>query len=370
MSSPPGDRHRVLILIKGLGIGGAESLIGGATAFWDRSRYDYRVAYLLPWKNQLSQQIGAAGVTVNCVDLTGPADMSGLQRLRRLVSETDPDLIHSHLPVAGILGRMLKGRARHVYTEHNVVGFYRQPTRTTNRLTYGRNDAVIAVSQSVADSVAGYPGPEPQVIPNGVVVPDIDQNTRMAARTELGIDQETPLVVHVGNIRPHKGHENLTHAVARLARDHPQVVVVSIGGEKNEGDLNRVRKTAADLGTSDRLIFLGRRSDAQSFLAAADLAVNPSDVEGLPLFVLEALALGKPVVATDVGGVSSVVKNHETGLLVPPGDPAQLADAIATALHSDQREEWGRAGADLIARGYGLAGMVSRYEDLYTELLG
>lgn len=369
MSSPPGEPAGVLILIKGLGLGGAESLIAESAPLWDRDSFEYRVAYLLPWKDHLVDRLETADVPVSCLDWSGPASVGAVARLRRLVHTWRPRIVHTHLPVAGVLGRLFATGPLQVYTEHNVVDYYRQPTKTVNRLTYGRNDRVIAVSDAVAESISRYPGPPPEVIPNGVVVDRPDETAIRATRDEIGVDSSTPLVVHVGNIRPHKGHANLTEAVSILSRQHPDVKVVSIGGEKHDGDLERVRNEASRLGLSDRLRFLGRREDAQTFVAAADVFVNPSDVEGLPLSVLEALALSRPVVATAVGGVPTVVKDGETGVLVPPGDPEALAAGMARAIESPEAKSWGEAGARLVAERHGLRSMVSGYEDLYRRLL-
>lgn len=368
MSSRTGDRTRVLILIKGLGLGGAENLIAESAPLWDRSSFEYRVAYLLPWKDQLVAKLTDRGVPVTCLDWRGPADIGGLIRLRRLLGEWAPGIVHSHLPVASILARVTASASRNVYTEHNVVDYYRQPTKIVNRLTYRSNDVVIAVSDAVAESIAGYPGPGARVIPNGVVVPDPDPRTVAAVRRELGIDETRPLVVHVGNIRPHKGHGTLIDAVKLLATTRPDALTVSIGGEKVAGDLERMRSRSASLGVADRITFLGRRDDALAFMAAADVVVNPSDVEGLPLSVLEAMALARPIVATAVGGVPTVVRNEETGLLVKAGDPEALAQAIGHALESPSAAEWGEAASRLVSERHGLEAMVRSNEDVYREL--
>jgi glycosyltransferase involved in cell wall biosynthesis len=225
---------------------------------------------------------------------------------------------------------------------------------------------VIAVSKAVAEGLAGFPDPAPRVIANGVGF-TVDPDEVAAARKELGGGDGTRLVVHVGNIRPHKGHENLVAAVGHLAT--PDVLIVSVGGEKHAGDLDRVRASARAAGVADRVRFLGMRPDARAVLAAADVVVNPSDVEGLPLAVLEALSLAKPVVATSVGGVPSVVLDGVTGLLVPRGDPAALAAGIDEALASPAAAGWGEAGAALVAEHHGIEAMVRGYEAVYDEVL-
>jgi glycosyltransferase involved in cell wall biosynthesis len=253
-----------------------------------------------------------------------------------------------------------------VYTEHNLVDSYRQPTRVLNRVTYSRNDAVTAVSGPVADSMSGLRGPKPILVENGVAaaVPPEDAT---AARRELGLDPENPLVVHVGNIRPGKGHDTLIGAVKHLPGD---ITVVSIGAEKWDGDLARVREASIQAGVDDRLRFLGRRSDALAFIAAADVYVNPADHEGLPVTILEAMALGRPVVATAVGGVPSVVRDGETGVLVQPQQPEELAAAIRGLLNDPaSARELGERGKRLVDAEYGLEPMIRSFEQTYTEVL-
>jgi len=270
-----------LVLIKGLGIGGAERLIADGAAFWDRQRYDYRVAYLLPWKDQVVPDLEALDVPVRCIGSARGMRPVWLRNLRALIREWDVDLLHVHSPSVAAQARLVKGRIPLVYTEHNVVGSYRLPTRLANKATYWRNDAVIGVSDAVGESIVPYPGPDARVIPNGVSA-KFRPDEAAAARAELGISDRQSLIVHVGNIRPHKGHANLTEAIRHLVRTHADIVVASIGGEKHEGDLERVAGDAEAAGVGEQVRFLGRRTDARAFIEAATVYVNPSDFEGLP----------------------------------------------------------------------------------------
>ncbi|MGH8923785.1 MAG: glycosyltransferase, partial [Acidimicrobiia bacterium] len=311
-------RPVVLILIKGLGIGGAERLITEAASWWDRKLFDYRVAYLLPWKDQLVRDLEESRIPVAMLGSRRGIGPAAAARLRRFIKKEKVALVHAHLPTAGVLARLVSP-VPVIYTEHNLVGSYRLPTRLLNRLTYTRNRRVVAVSEAVAAAVGDYRGPKVAVIPNGVSV-RVSEQTAASARAELGLNSESDLVVHVGNIRPHKGHATLVAAAGWLAGHRPGVTIVSIGGEKHPGDLERVRALAAAAGADGVLRFLGRRDDARAFLAAADVVVNPSDVEGLPVVLLEAMAMERPVVATSVGGVPALIEHELTGLLVEPGD--------------------------------------------------
>jgi glycosyltransferase involved in cell wall biosynthesis len=361
-------RPVVVVVIKGLGIGGAEKLISEAARFWDRSGFDYRVAYMLPWKNQLVGELEARAVPVRCIGSERGVTPTVLLRLRRLLDEWQANLVHAHLPVAGIISR-IASRVPIVYTEHNLAWSYRPLTRMLNRLTYRHNDAVTAVSSAVAETIADYPGPPALVVPNGVWVAN-DSEAESLARAELGLSSDDALVVHVGNIRPGKGHDVLIDAAALLRERGIKVTVVSIGVEKRPGDLRRLQAKVVETGLDGGFRFLGRRLDALRFISAADVYVNPAEFEGLPITILEAMALGRPVVATDAGGVGSLVKDEETGLLVAPGDAAGLATAIERLL-VDRSLAAGlaKAGADLVGQRYGLEPMVRTFESVYRRVL-
>jgi glycosyltransferase involved in cell wall biosynthesis len=365
-ADPGRSRPRILILIKGLGIGGAERLISEGSRFWS-NEFEFRVAYVLPWKDYLVPEIAARGIDVICIG-DGRWSLRTPSRLRTLIRSWHPDLVHAHLPTTAVLARLL-APVPVIYTEHNLAGSYRPITRALNRATYGRNREVIAVSDAVAESVGGYPGPRPHVIPNGVIVAASTEG-RSRIHEELELEPDRPLVVHVGNIRPWKGHATLIRAARELRASNPDVVVVSIGAEKRPGDLARLRSEVEQDGTEPVVRFLGRRADAVDFIASADVFVNPSDVEGLPLVVLEAMMAGTPVVATAAGGVPSVVRDGETGRLVPVGQPDALAEAVSGVLADAEgaKRMAGRART-FAERNFSLEAMVGSQEALYRQVL-
>ena len=363
-STPP----RVLVAIKGLGIGGAERLISEGAHFWDHAKFEYHVAYAMPSKDQLVAELETLGIPVYCTDTTGSTSIPSVYGLRQLIRQLRPDLIHAHSPTVAIACRWASFSPV-VYTEHNLAGSYHPAIRLLNRVSYGRNAAVIAVSPQVAASTHRYPGPLPEVILNGVHC-RIDPEQAVTARSELGIGDQELLVVHVGNIRDGKGHANLIEATALLRRSMADIVVVSIGAEKRPGDLDRLRSLVKRHDLDGTLRFLGRRHDAASFIAACDVFINPSEVEGLPLAVLEAMALGKPIVATRVGGVPSVIRDGQNGLLVPPLAPLELAEAAARLLTDEEYAHILGAQARVdVEREHSLGTMVRRVESVYQRVL-
>lgn len=360
------SRPVVVVAIKGLGLGGAERLIADSAVLWDWERFDYRVAYALPWKDQLVDPLLVTGVEVRCFGTEHGMTPSSWTGFRRLVDEWDASLVHAHSPAVGALARVVSSTPV-VYTEHNLPSAYRPAVRMVNRATYGRNAAVIAVSQAVANAVGHYPGPLVRVVPNGVVVTAVDPD---GVRAELGLTPDCALVVHVAAVRPEKGHLILVDAATRLLGMRDDLAIVSIGGEKRPGDVSKLRAEVAARGLADRLLVLGPRPDARRFIAAADVYVNPSHKEGLPVAILEALASARPVVATAVGGVPSVVRNGETGILVDSDDSDALANGVASLLEDRSlREKLGRNGQQLVMKEHGLDSMVRVVESVYAELL-
>ncbi len=142
------------------------------------------------------------------------------------------------------------------------------------------------------------------------------------------------------------------------------------GARRTLGISTALRAEARELGIEDVVRFLGRRDDARAFLAAADVVVNPSDVEGLPVVVLEAMALGRPIVATAVGGVPDLITDERTGLLIEPGDPEALARAVGRLLdRSDWAAGLGTEAKIVVERDHGLEAMIRAVEEVYEEVL-
>ncbi|MDR7418500.1 MAG: glycosyltransferase [Armatimonadota bacterium] len=367
------ERARVLILIKGLGVGGAERLLEAAVPHLDRDRYDYRIAYFLPWKNALVPAFERAGIPVHNLAMRVDVDVRVLVRLFRLLRRERIDLIHAHLPVAGVWGRVaarLAGRVRIVYTEHNVPERYARLTRELNRRTYRMNEVVIAVSEEVRKAVAAYANGRPRIvtIQNTVDVDAIAATPVEAAavRREFGLPEEALLVTTVGNLTPKKGHAHLLAAAAQVAARVPNVRFLLVG----QGPLaDELRAEADRLRLDGTFVFAGYRADAIRLMAASDLFVLSSLFEGLPVTLLEAMALGKPSVVTRVGGIPEVV-DDASSMLVAPGDPAALAEAIAGLLTAPaRRAQMGAAAREQARRRYGVGQMVRAVEQVYADVL-
>jgi glycosyltransferase involved in cell wall biosynthesis len=357
---------RVLIVIKGLGRGGAEQLLVSAAPYLDRSRFEYHFAYVLPHKDALVTKLTDFGFSVHCVG--GGPKGSWITRLRRLAR--DFDLVHVHSPVPATALRVTrKPRFALVCTEHNVWGRYHRATYWANRLTFSRNDHVLAVSQEVHRSIQALPWggwPPVETLYHG---PDRAELARWrgtdGVREEFGIAEDAPLIGTVANFKAHKGYPHLMTAAAAVCRELPSARFVLVG----QGPLEpEIKARARELEIDGAVIFTGYREDVPRLMAAFDVFAMSSLHEGLSIALLEAMSLGKPPVVTRVGGLPEVVGTDE-GFVVEPADPQALADRIITLL----REPELRARVGLAARrraeSFDISHTVARTESIYDGIL-
>jgi glycosyltransferase involved in cell wall biosynthesis len=226
--------------------------------------------------------------------------------------------------------------------------------------SYRAAHAVVANSAAARDQLERerVPVDRLRVIPNGL------DPARFPAHPSRDAIRR---VVTVANLRPEKGHDTLLAAAPRILQRYPDASFTFVGDGSRRDALELLTRA---LGLAGRVHFLGERRDVAPILADADLFVLPSRSEAFPNAVIEAMAAGLPVVATDVGGIPEVVRHHETGVLVQPGDADGLAEAVVALMDQPQRAAGlGRAARDSVARHYTLDRMVEAFEHLYlTEI--
>jgi len=363
---------RVLWLTKGLGPGGAERLLVSFGAKADRERFDLRAAYLLPWKNHLVGDLGALGVPAVCLDGRREVDPRWVRRLRDLVRHQHIDVVHVHSPLVAAVARPAlralprQDRPALMGTEHNVWSSHHPATRWANRLTLPLEDVTIAVSDEVRASMPPRLARRTEVVIHGVDVDAIAgrRGEREGARAELGVGDDGLVVVTVANLRAQKDYPTMLQAARRLADAGEPVHFVSVGQGPLAGQLEAERDR---LGLGERFRFLGYREDPIRVLVAADVFCLSSRFEGLPISMLEAMAAGLPVVATRVGGVPSVITDGREGRLVPAGDPAALAAAVAEMGEPELRGHRAAAAGERV-RDFGIDRAVQRQQELYESL--
>lgn len=363
---------RVLHLIKGLGPGGAERLIVSLTTC--RSDHvEIDVAYLLPHKSQLVPELRAAGATTHLLaGAYGLADPRWPIRLLSLVRERKPDVVHIHSPAltapARLAVRLLRRRPRLVSTEHNVWPSFGRATRLLNALTLPLDDARLAVSEDVRASAWVRHQADIDVLVQGIPFPGLAgrRTERSAARRALDLGDDDILVATVANFREKKDYPTLLAAAAACARE-PRLRFVAIGQGPLEAEMHSLHER---LQLGDRFRFLGYQADPAAVVAGADLFALTSRHEGLPIALLEAMALEVPPVVSAVGGIPEVVTDGVDGVLVPPGDPAAFAAALLRLVDAPAERAALGAAAGRRAADFDIARTQRELEALYRRLLG
>jgi glycosyltransferase involved in cell wall biosynthesis len=359
----------VLWVIKGLGPGGAEQLLVNQAGASDRTLVEPEVVYLVPTKSHRVPELEALGVAATCLDGPRDTDLAWAGRLRRRLTRDPVDVIHVHSPAVAAVVRVVVAslpasrRPALVSTEHNRWPRYRWPTRWANRVTGRLDDATFAVSDDVRSTMPPRRRDRVEVLVHGTdpVAVRAALGARDEVRAGLGIGPDEVVVGTVANFRAQKGYPDLL-AAASLA---PGVRVVAVG----QGPLeDEIRARHRGLGLGDRVQLTGYVPDAARVMSAFDVFTLASVHEGLPVALMDALVLGLPVAATDVGGIPQAVTDGVEGLLVPSRRPELLAAAWEElAADPARRAEMG-AAARVAGAKFDIVHAAARLDRLYVSL--
>jgi glycosyltransferase involved in cell wall biosynthesis len=320
----------------------------------------------------LLTRAAAAGLETHPLPMPSGWAIGSVFGLFRLLRAHSADVLHMHTSHAGTLGGIagtLAGTRACILSRRVDFSVRGNPLR---KLKYEWGiDRVVAVSEGIRRVLIddGIRPGKISVVRSGIDLSAFDPNrSGNGFRKELGIDESVPLIGTVGHFADHKGHRYLVEAAPSVLKRIPGARFVLVG----EGALRpTVEAQAAGLNLKDELIFTGFRDDIPSILAALDLFVLPSHLEGLCTSLMDAMAMGKPVVATRTGGVPEVVDDGITGRLVPTKDPGALADGIVEVMRDPQiRRRMGRAGLARVRERFSAEAMVEGTEKIYREILG
>ncbi|MDP8924855.1 MAG: glycosyltransferase family 4 protein [Chloroflexota bacterium] len=381
------DKLRVLRVITRLNIGGPAIHAILLTRGLQNERFASALVAGLegPHEGTLRDLATKHGVSPRIVPELGrevsPAnDLRATLAMYRLIRGSRPHILHTHMAKAGTAGRVAARLARvpivvhtfHGHTFHSYFGplktrLFLEIERTLARAT----DRVVAVNERQRQEIAEYgvaPLEKVVTIPLGLEIESLldAERYRGHLKAELGVNGRHKLVGIVARLVPIKAHEVFLEAAARIRARDPDTLFLVIGDGERRAELERL---ARDLGLGDAVRFLGWRGDMRRVYADLDVVALSSNNEGSPVALIEALAAARPVVSTDVGGVSGVVRHAETGLLVGPRDPGGMADAILTLLRSPERAAaYGRAGRASVYPRHAASRLVADVERLYLEL--
>ncbi|AFV11757.1 glycosyltransferase [Thermacetogenium phaeum DSM 12270] len=298
--------------------------------------------------------------------------------LSRLIGAYDIDLVHTHGILAGIIGAtaaLLAGCRRVVATAHNFpkpgTPFFWAYRVFLALLARMQQSHLITVSNALKKEIerlGWFPEDRISVVCNGLDVGYFPVGVaRTALREQLGINGNWPVIGTVARLEPQKGVRILLEALKYIDKEYGPVYLLIVGDGPERGSLQRF---AVELNLAERVIFTGYRSDVRELLSLLDVVAVPSLSEGFSIFCLEALAAGRPVVASSVGGLRDLIQHERTGFLVPPGD-AKAMGAVIVSLLSERvaASNLGRRGRDFVARRFTGEQMIAGTAEVYEIVL-
>lgn len=363
------ERVRVVEVVATGTNGGAQEHVFNLVTRIDRERFDVSAVFLSP--GSAVRKLERAGIQVCVIDTED--DDRAVEALTAHLVGARAQVVHNHMYRAEVVGTRAAlavaatGRPRPlvISTVHSSRVRSTEDRDLLRALT-PQMDHLIAVSRAIVAKIAdeGRTGSPVSLIHNGV---DLQRYSAQEAcctlREEYGMPPGSPIVGVVGRLEPEKGHRTLLEAWPLVLAQVPGAYLLVVG----EGSrLEALTTQAHDLGVADRVVFTGRRDDVPAVTAALDVAVLPSYREAQGLTILEAMALSRPVVASNVGGIPEMVEDGVTGLLVPPHQPAPLAAAIVRMLTDHPfADVVARAGHDLVHEKFCVEAMVHANAELY-----
>lgn len=362
-------RVKVLHILSSFVTGGAEKLVVDLLSNYDDQRFEMAAVSFGSKMNYIfEQELERKGIVVYYLNKRKGLDLSIYSKLYKLFQQFKPDVVHTHLYVIRytLLPAFLNRVPVMVHTIHNNIESKEQNKLGLyiEKVAYHNFGMVpVAISESVKLSIIKTYNLAQKYLP--IIINGIDTGKYNGGQAGRKKNQSLQLI-HVGRLNKQKNHALLIN-VFKVLIDRGFDLHLNLVGE---GELKQeLVKQVAALGISDRVHFLGVRSDIPELLQASDLFVFSSDWEGLPLVVLEAMAAGLPIVSTRVGGVPEIVKDQENGVLVEPGNQQMLVEAIAKLIGDQSKMDAMGAKSREISAQYDIKVTQHRYELLYQELL-
>jgi glycosyltransferase involved in cell wall biosynthesis len=364
-------KKRVMIITHDIALGGLQQVIVNICNSMNRELFAPSVLCLRALGDYLPE-FDALGIKVRLIPQKNGTDYFSFLKVAKILKEDKIDVIHTHNTqpfMDGVFGALLAGVKTIVHTDH-ARSFpdkkrYMFAEWFLSHFVY----KVVAVSEHTAFNLQKYekiPRGKIQIIYNGInrniQNVTIDKSKK---RAELGIINSGPVIGLGVRLSEQKGITYLLGAMPEIIRFFPDITLVIAG----KGPLKeKLKEQTAALGIESHVLFVGMRLDIPEVIKLFDCYVLPSLWEGLPMVLLEAMAVGCPIVATDVGGVSSIIKSGENGILVKPRNPQELTDGIIKMLSNDAfRTECIKNSLQIFNEKFDAAVMTRSYEKLYLR---
>lgn len=372
MKSSSNHKMRILHVVHSLDIGGLERVVVDL-ALGFRHKGHYVGVCCLSSKGALSKELVRSDVPVFSLEKRPGIDLRIPMQLSKKMRQHQFDVVHTHNEAGLIYGTTAAIFARIpriIYTEHGKgLGYHdRKLFRIVERYLIKKTNKVVAVSEDLRAKMINWHRLERNrffVIPNGIDVDEFkEKNFRKKKRDEVGLKDDDFVIGIVASLLPIKNHCFFLTVFKKLLMEFPKLKLVLIGDGPLRGYLeDRVLK----MEVSKKVIILGARLDVPALLSALDMYVLPSLSEGISISILEAMAAGIPIVASDVGGNSQIIKDAHSGFLVPVGNEEAWIKTLRELLnHPRLRKTISHIAQQTVENRFSLACAINQYESIYT----
>lgn len=366
-----GPRRRILHIIPTLDQSGAEKQLALTALHLPREKYDVRVIAVTRG-GHYERVLHDAGVDVHVIGKRFKWDPMTLYRLYAMIKEFQPDIVQTWLFAGNAYGRVAAHWAKvpHIIASERCVDEWKSGYHfLIDRFLMRWTDRIVVNAEGIRRFYVrqGLTDQSITTIPNAIEPKPIDSSPTTRIRESLGVPLDVPLVGFIGRLWPQKRVQDLIWAtdILRMSGWNFRVVIVGDGPRRVA-----LKRFADALEIMPIVHFVGHRNDVSEIMRALDMLVLPSKFEGLPNVALEAMLASKPVIGTRIAGTDEVVVDGETGILVPPQQPLELARAIRSILADPALgKRMGAAGRDRVLSEFSIEGMIAKYERLYDGLL-
>ena len=368
---------KILRIIPSLEMGGVERTLTSILPRLDKKKYKVYLCCLFK-RDKLADTMESLDIPIIKFKMRARLDFDGkyimgILRLARLMKKMQIDIVHTHLYRANIAGRIaakLAGVPVIIANEHNIDSWKKFPQKLNDRVLARITDKIIVVSDAVKDFYVNKIGiSENKIITiyNGVEIPKFQIHVNInKKREELGIKPDEKVITIIGRLHQQKGHCYFLKAAQIIGKKKPNVKFLVVGDGPLE---NQLRGMSNDLKIGKNIIFTGLRNDIPQILAMSDISVLTSLREGFSITVLESMAAGKPVIATNVGRNSEIIEHEKTGFIIPAQSPENLASYSLNIINNQELAKKMGQEAKKRVLNFSIDRMVKKTENLYELLI-
>jgi len=365
---------RILLITTHLNIGGISTYTVNLAKALKNKGHE---VYVASSGGMLVPDLRHAGISHVYVDIFTKTELSpkvfkAIFEISKIVKTLGVDVVHSQTRIAQAAGFFVS-KLCNIPLVTTCHGFFHKNIGRTVLPSWG--DRVIAISDAVKENLINYFGVDKDrisMIYNGVDVnkflKDFSKEERDNLKDSFGIKKDYSVIGMISRFTPDKGHDTLLYGLREILKEKPNVQLALVG----EGDKKRdIANLSQRLNISDNVLFIKPQLNTVDVLAVMDVFMfTPARREGLGLVVLEALASGKPVVATDIGGISSIIENNVNGFLVKPSEPKLLAGPVLRLLNDKALyARMARSGREIVVKKFSISGMADKVEEIYKMLV-